>query len=601
MTEPIFAVIQILGGWDYAVIAFFAVLMASLSIICRKLNKNPSDYFRGGGNMLWWVGGISAMATAISAWSFTGAAAKCYNDGFLYPATLVAATLPAIMAMWFIAPRFRRLRVITAMEGVFRRFGMGTEQFYTWFTLPMGLFWGGIGLNTIGVFMAGVFRMDVATTVLVFGALLTFVAVLGGQWALSFFAVVQGVLLVLVVITVAVLSLLRPEIGGLANLPAVLPDRHLNFAFESSGALVTIWFIYQVLFWALGQMDLRNSGKFVRVKDDSAARRMVLVMFVPSLLLLPVLMQLPAICAAVVFPDLAAVFPMLKSPAEGAWLAMALTVLPQGLIGLMVAVMFGATADSTDAALNSNAGFFTRNVYARYIRPHASAGNQVMIGKIITGIFGIITIGVALAINSLRNLNLFDLFQILNAMLLPPMIVPMVLGVFIKRTPDWSGWSTVVAGLVAAVTVNALYSAEAVQSLIGLDRVLSLREVVESKFIIISTATWGVSILWFLSTRLLWEKSRPEHRERIETLFDDLARPVNHMGEGGEDQDSMQYRVVGGLFLLTGGALMLGALIPNPLYGRIIFMVIGGILLLMGLAFLRLSRSTPEQRKGYRR
>jgi hypothetical protein len=224
-----------------------------------------------------------------------------------------------------------------------------------------------------------------------------------------------------------------------------------------------------------------------------------------------------------------------------------------------------------------------------------------MVGKIITGIFGIITIGVALAINSLRNLNLFDLFQILNAMLLPPMIVPMVLGVFIKRTPDWSGWSTVVAGLVAAVTVNALYSAEAVQSLIGLDRVLSLREVVESKFIIISTATWGVSILWFLSTRLLWEKSRPEHRERIETLFDDLARPVNHMGEGGEDQDSMQYRVVGGLFLLTGGALMLGALIPNPLYGRIIFMVIGGILLLMGLAFLRLSRSAPEQRKGYRR
>ena len=584
------AVIQHLGMWDYTIIAFFAFLMVGLGVICRKLNKNPSDYFRGGGNMLWWVGGISALSTSISAWSFTGAAAKSYQDGFLYPVTVIAGALPAMLVMWYLAPRFKRLRVITAMEGVFRRFGMGTEQFYTWFTLPMGLFWGGIGLNTIGVFMAGAFRMDVPTTVIVFGLLLTFVAVLGGQWALSFFAVVQGILLLLVVITVAILSLLRPEIGGLMNLPTVLPPRHLNFAFESSCSLVTVWFIYQVLFGVLGQMDLRNSGKFVRVKDDVSAKRMVLVMFIPVLCLLPIFMQLPAICAAVVYPNIAGVFPQLKSPEEGAWLAMALTVLPQGLIGLMVAMIFGATADSTDAALNSNAGFFTRNVYLRYIRPQASEKNQVFTGKIITGIFGLITIGVALAVNSLRDLNLFDLFQVLNAMLLPPMVVPMVLGLFIKRTPDWSGWSTVVAGLTVGVIANAVYSVEGVQSVLGLERVLSMREMVESKYIFISTLTWGISSLWFIGTRLFWSKALPVQRERIELLFQDLVRPVNHLAEGGENQDSMQYRIVGGLFTLTGGLLVLGALIPNPIYGRVIFLVIGGILMLMGWAFLRLSK-----------
>ncbi len=79
--------------------------------------------------MLWWVGGVSAMATAVSTWTFTGAAAKCYQDGFLLPVSHMAGVIPALLALWWIAPRFRRLRVITSMEAVFRRFGFGTEQF----------------------------------------------------------------------------------------------------------------------------------------------------------------------------------------------------------------------------------------------------------------------------------------------------------------------------------------------------------------------------------------------------------------------------------------------------------------------------------------
>lgn len=383
------------------------------------------------------------------------------------------------------------------------------------------------------------------------------------------------------------------------GLPQALPPRHLDFGLESSGALVWMWIGWNVLFGVLSQMDLRNSGKFVRVKDDASARKMVLVMLLPSfVILLPLLMQIPSMCAAVLYPDLSTVFPNLKRPEEGAWLAMALTVLPQGLIGLMVCTMFGAAADSTDAALNSNAGFFTRNVYKRYIRPDASEKNQVLVGKLVTLTFGIITIGVGLAVNSLRTLNLFDLFQVLNAMLLPPMIVPMVLGIFYKHTPDWSGWSTVLAGFLAAVLTQSLYSAELVQSLLGLDRALTPREIVDSQFLFISSGTWGVSIAWFFATSFFWKKSAPEKRERINLLFDDLARPVNHLGEGGENQDAMQYRIVSVLALIVGGFLALGVLIPNPLSGRVTFLLIGGLLILMGIVFFRLSQrraATPSQ------
>lgn len=582
------SVIRALSGWDYGIIIFYAIFVASIGILCRRLSRNSSDYFRGGGNMLWWVGGVSAMATGISTWTFTGGAAKCYTDGLVYPLANILGALPAMAVLWYVAPRFRRLRVITAMEAVFRRFGIGTEQFYTWFTLPMGLFWGGIGLNTLGVFMSAVFHMPLAGTIIVVGLLVTFLAVLGGQWAVSFFAIVQGTVLLLIMLLVAFFSVTRPEIGGVTHLAAALPVRHLHFGAEASGALVWAWIAWSVISGAVGQMDLRNSGKYVRVKDDRSARLMVLMVGLPGLIfLLPLLMQLPSMCAAVLYPDLHALFPQLKSPEEGAWLAMAFTVLPQGVLGLMVCAMFGAAADSADAALNSNAGFFVRNVYLRWICPTASETRQIIVGKITTTIFGLIAIATGLLVNSLRSLNLFDLFQILNAMLMPPMIVPMVMGMFVKRTPDWSGWSTVVVGLVAGVIGKGLYSAVWVQSLLGLDRVLTPRETVDSQFIMLSAITWGVSILWFLGTMTLWRRSLPEHRERVDALFRDLNRPVNHMAEGGENQDAMQYRIVGLLSLVMGGFVTLCIAIPNGLKGRLCFLVIGGTLVAMGLGFMR--------------
>ena len=390
-----------------------------------------------------------------------------------------------------------------------------------------------------------------------------------------------------------------PEIGGVRNLVHVLPARHLHFDAEASGALVWFWIGWNILFAGIGAMDIRNCGKYVRVKDERNARGMVLMNSLPGIvLLMPLLMHLPAMCAAVLYPDMHKVLPQLKNPEEGAWLVMAFRVLPQGLLGLMVCAMFSAAADSADAALNSNAGFFVRNVYARYIRPDASGRRQMLVGKATTVCFGIIAIGTGLLVNSLRSLNLFDLFQVLNAMLMPPMIVPMVLGLFVKRTPAWSGWSTVLAGLVAGVIAKNAFSIEWVQHLLGLTRSLNSREIVDSQFLLLSAVTWTVSALWFLGTIPFWRSSPAQHHERVDTFFSDLARPVNHLAEGGENQDAMQYRIIGALCLILGGFLVLCMAIPNPLSGRLTFLFIGSALGGLGLhlwrMYRRMVRATPK-------
>lgn len=78
-----------ISGYDISAIVFYFIFMILLGFIFRKQVANTSDYFRGGGKMVWWMAGSSAFMTTFSAWTFTGAAGKAYIDalplfGFLY-------------------------------------------------------------------------------------------------------------------------------------------------------------------------------------------------------------------------------------------------------------------------------------------------------------------------------------------------------------------------------------------------------------------------------------------------------------------------------------------------------------------------------------
>jgi solute:Na+ symporter, SSS family len=71
--------------WDWIVIVFYFLFIIGIGFLFKHVNKNSSDYFRGGGNMLWWMAGSSAIMASLSTWSFTGGAAKVYQSGFLLP------------------------------------------------------------------------------------------------------------------------------------------------------------------------------------------------------------------------------------------------------------------------------------------------------------------------------------------------------------------------------------------------------------------------------------------------------------------------------------------------------------------------------------
>lgn len=596
--------LRTLSGWDHLVLVVFFVFMASIGWVFRRSGRNSSEYFRGGGNMLWWMAGMSAMMGGISTYSFTGGAAKCYLDGFLLPLTWWLGIPGAMLVSLFFAGRFRRMRVTTTMEAVHRRFGTGTEQFYTWISLALGIFFSGMMLNTLGIFMAAAFRADVAITILAIGLIVGLTATLGGQWGMAASAFVQGLVMFLIVFVLIFKSVTLPELGGLSNLvnPAqfldALPDRHLKFEIGARLGLVLSWIGMSMLFSFILPMDMRNAARYITVKDERQARYIVLLTTLPGLFGITMLMQIPSMCAAVALPDLASLFPDLKSPEEAAYVAIALKVLPQGLMGLLLCGMFAA---SMDIPVNQYAGFIVRNIYIRFIRPDADEARQVALGRLASAGMTILIIAAALSVNALRTINLFDFFQIFNALVLSAIGVPMILGMLIRRTPPWSGWSTVLFGMVVAWTAKMIYSPEAVQRLMGYATPLTQRERIDSEAIFVSLSSFIGASLWFLGTRLFYNHSKTPFHEQVDHLFNDFKRPIDRAHGEGEDEDLMQYQMVGRLSRILGVLLLAGALIPNPLDGRLGFVFVGGVVLGLGLWFRAIEkRKLLEQKETAR-
>ena len=68
--------------FDYIVITAYFCLLLTVGYLTSKFVTNTSDYFRGGGTMMWWLVGSSAFMVQFSAWTFTGAASSAYSNGW---------------------------------------------------------------------------------------------------------------------------------------------------------------------------------------------------------------------------------------------------------------------------------------------------------------------------------------------------------------------------------------------------------------------------------------------------------------------------------------------------------------------------------------
>ena len=580
-----------ISAYDYFIIAFYLVFMVAIGVVFRRMSKDTSDYFRAGGAMPWWLTGTSAWIFSYSAWTFTGAAGKVYETGTLVLAVYYATILALIFAMIWTCIRFRRMRVITWMEAVRARYGPLTEQLYTWIKLPLLLFFAGLGLNAVGVFMAAVFGIHMVPVLIVLGIVITLVSFAGGSWAVLASDFVQMLLVVTITICTAVMVLVRPDIGGLAGLLHKVPSREFDWTQLARPELVMVWILCNVWFKFSDENNMERATMYLMTRSDRDARKMVMIPLLGTLVG-PLVWFIPAMAATIMFPHLAADYPQLQHPHEAAFVAVAMAVMPNGLIGLLLCAMLGATLTSMDAGLNKNVGIFVRSLYKPVFRPHAPERHLLFVGKISTLIFGIIIILFALGINRFRTMGLFDLVNQFAANLLMPLALPLIYGLFVKRTPSWSAWSTALVAGVSSYILGRTFSPEWLQHLMGWHEPLSAEGRIDLLLAATTLGTIGMGTAWYFFTCLFYKSSPQENHERVEAFFQKLHTPLDKHGVGAV-QTSV-YKLLGALCLVYGAFILLLMLIPNKFDGRLAFLFCGGVVFGVGAILFLASKHKSD-------
>lgn len=576
-------------AYDDFIIGFYFVFILGVGILFRRLSKNTSDYFRAGGAMPWWITGASAWIAGFSAWTFTGAAGKVYETGTLVLCLYYSNMIGLAVVFAYTCVRFRRMRVVTWMEAVRARYGEGVEQFYTWLKLPLTLFLSGVGLNAIGIFMSSVFHMDMTTILIILGTAVTLVSFAGGAWAVLASDFVQMFLVMTITIVTAVLTLRLPKIGGVAGLLHHAPSYHFHWAQLANPEVIALWIVVMLWNGLSAGNTMENATMYLMSKSDRDARRMVLIPLIGSLIG-PLIWFIPSMAATILHPNIAADFPNLKAPHEAAFVAVCMDVLPKGLLGLMVCAMLGATLTSMDASLNKGAGVFVRSFYLPRIDPNCPEKRLLLVSKICTLSFGAIIVSLAIAVSKFRTMGLFDLTNQLAASLGGPLALPLIYGLFYKRTPAWSAWSTVLVGLSMALLADQIIGPPFLQHLLGWRHLPSKRETTDLTLFATTFLTVVTGTAWYFFTSLFYEKSPAQYKERVTRFFANMDTPIDEKADAVADYDETVYRMIGGLCLVYGAFVLLLMLIPNTAQGRLCFAFCGGAIFGTGAILSRLAR-----------
>ncbi len=581
---------------DIAVILVYFLFLIAIGWIFRTFSNTTSDYFKGGGKMLWWMVGATAFMTQFSAWTFTGAAGKGFTDGFAVTAIFFGNAVGYFGNYLFFAAKSRQMRVTTPIDGVRMRFGKVNEQAFTLASVPINIIQAGIWLNGLAIFASAVFNVEMNVTIIVTGAIVVLMSVSGGAWAVVASDFLQMVIIMAVSVAATIVAIVKA--GGLGVIfEQGLPEKIVTGSDYNYMWLFWAWVLCSFAKQFISTNNMVGSYRYICAKDTKNARKASLLacalMFVG-----PLLWFVPSWFMAAFNADTAAwgLDVLGSSITDATYYVFVREYMPIGMVGLMMSAMFAATMSSMDSALNKNSAIFVRSVYKVFIDKEASDEKMLKLGKAMTLVFGVVIIAVGIFINSLEDTSLFNATIMVSSLLAMPMMIPTVFGFFVKKTPDWAGWATLLVGMGVSYFIAFICTADMVTAVIGIP--LTSAEFSDMKSLTIPIVLHGIITTgFFFMSKLFYKGHTPERQAEVDLFFENISTPVV-VDEDDEEvmaSDRRQRKTLGGLLATAGGMIMLMVFIPgNAMLSRTLFIGVGGIVLLSGLGLLGTAREKKE-------
>lgn len=419
---------------DIAIVIGYFILVLAIGFWISRRTETGEDLFLGGRSFGWGLIALSLFASNISSSTIIGLTGAAYTTGIVNSVYEWMSGLPLIIAALIFIPLYLRSRITTIPEFLEKRFDRRSQLFFSGISI-----FSTIMIETAGSLYAGslvlqTFFPDLIMWQTALGLALVagIYTAFGGLKAVVYTDAIQAVILI---VGCSILTyILYSELDFDWNkVLASTPEGHFSVVrplddpgIPWPGLFMGVPFL-GFWYWSTNQYIIQRALGAKSLND--ARWGMILAGFLKVIPLF--IMVIPGAMALALYPNLEngdAVFPFLITE-----------VLPAGLAGLVLAGLISAIMSSVDSALNSSSTL----VVIDFIKPNKPdiTGKEIAkYGRITTIVLMVIA---ALWAPQIQNFTgLWDYLQQMFSIMVPPVAVIFLVGVFFKRgNADGAFWT----------------------------------------------------------------------------------------------------------------------------------------------------------------
>lgn len=419
---------------DYSIIAFiFFVLLYIGLYVSRSAGKNSTHFFLSGKNMPWWLLGVSMVATTFSTDTPNLVTDIVRTNGVSGNWVWWVFLLTGMLTVFVYARLWRISGVNTDLEFYELRYGGKPARFLRVFrVLYLGVIFNLITMA--GVTLAAIkigsvlLGLSPVQTVLIAGSVTLFFSTIGGFKGVVYTDFILFFVAMTGSIAAAIYVIQMDQVGGMEALLAH-PEVHAKLSLfpetSDTKAWITLIIIpLAVQWWSSWYPGAEPGGggyiaqRMLASKNANHAIGATFFFNVMHYALRPWPWILVALASLVVFPDLdslQAAFPSITPDKLGhdlAYPAM-LSLLPSGLLGLVVASLAAAYMSTISTQVNWGASYLINDFYALVFEQEVDEKKRVFWGRIATVV--LLCLSGLLALTLQNALQLFELLLVFGA------------------------------------------------------------------------------------------------------------------------------------------------------------------------------------------
>jgi solute:Na+ symporter, SSS family len=431
---------------DLSVFVLYMFLVLGIGFYFLKRNKDADDYYVGSRKMGSVHVGLSVVATDVGGGFSIGLGGLGFIIGiagsWMLFTGLVGAWISAVLLIPKVHPLGRELKLFTFPE-LFRHFysprvamaaGIISGIGYLGFTSSQILAGAKLASATF-------VDLDMNSALIIMGVIAIVYTVMGGIKAVIYTDTFQWIILIGGLVFIGI-PIGYTAIGGMEAIRGTLGPEFLSFRNIAWQTIVN-WAVTIIPIWFVGMTLYQRIYATRNVKQAQKAWYIAGIFEWPFMAMMGVVLGL---FSRVAFEN--GMFEYLGYTAGGSLdpeqgLPMLLrTILPVGLMGLMMSAYFSAIMSTADSCMMAASGNLLTDVLSRLFKIEANHKVMLRFSQGLTLFIGIVALMIAATMENVLELMLYSYAFMVSGLLMP------VIGAFFlkKRTPQAAFWSMLIGG-----------------------------------------------------------------------------------------------------------------------------------------------------------